>query len=112
MTDVGEREPLLASRHLISVICHPGRRSMLLRSVMGSIALVVAVIAGPAAAQQPFDENKYPPMAGQWQRVGPLAVFDSTKPPARGQQASLTAEDQARFEAKLGGPDKGGPGSG
>src|SRR5258708_20484395 len=83
---------------------------MLLRSVMGSIALVVAVIAGPAAAQQPFDENKYPPMAGQWHRVGPLGVFDSTKPPARGQQAPLTAEYQARFEANLAEVAKGGSG--
>src|SRR5260370_28227753 len=110
MTDVGEREPLLASRHLISVICHPGRRSMLLRSVMGSVALVVAVIAGPAAAQQPFDENKYPPMAGQWQRVGPLCGLESAIPPARGQQAPLTAEYQARFEANLAEVAKGGSG--
>src|SRR6266550_3766887 len=92
MTDVGEREPLLASRHLISVICHPGRRSMLLRSVMGAVALAVAVIAGPVAAQQPF------------------GVFDSTKPPARGQQAPLTAEYQARFEANLAEVAKGGSG--
>jgi hypothetical protein len=83
---------------------------MLLRSVMGSAALAVAVIAGPAAAQQPFDESKYPPMAGQWQRVGPLGVFDSTKPPARGQEAPLTPEYQARFEANLAEVAKGGSG--
>jgi hypothetical protein len=87
-----------------------GRRSMLLRSVMGSVALAVAVVAGPAAAQQPFEENKYPLMAGQWQRVGPLGVFDSTKPPARGQQAPLTPEYQARFEANLAEVAKGGSG--
>src|SRR5258707_12473828 len=87
-----------------------GRKSMLLRSVMGSIALFVAVIAGPVAAQQPFDENKYPPMAGQWQRVGPLGVFDSTKPPARGQEAPLTPEYQARFKANLAEVAKGGSG--
>jgi hypothetical protein len=68
------------------------------------------VIAGPVAAQQPFDENKYPPIAGQWQRVGPLGVFDSTKPPARGQQAPLTPEYQARFEANLAEVAKGGSG--
>jgi hypothetical protein len=87
-----------------------GRRSMLLRSVMGSVALAVAVVAGPAAAQQPFEENKYPLMAGQWQRVGPLGVFDSTKPPARGQQAPLTPEYEARFEANLAEVAKGGSG--
>ena len=83
---------------------------MLLRSVMRAVALIVAVIAGPVAAQQPFDENKYPPMAGQWQRVGPLGVFDSTKPPARGQQAPLTREYQAKFEANLAEVAKGGSG--
>ena len=83
---------------------------MLFRSVIGSVALAAAVIAGPVAAQQPFDENKYPPMAGQWQRVGPLGVFDSTKPPARGQQAPLTPEYQARFEANLAEVAKGGSG--
>ena len=83
---------------------------MLLRSVMGSVALAVVLIARPAAAQQPFEENKYPAMAGQWLRVGPLGVFDSTKPPARGQEAPLTAEYQARFEANLADVAKGGSG--
>src|SRR5262245_37167204 len=87
-----------------------GRKSMLSRSVMGSVALAVAVIAGPAAAQQPFDENKYPPMAGHRHTGGPLGVFGSTKPPARGQQAPLTAEYQARFEANLAEVAKGGSG--
>jgi len=52
--------------------------------------------------------NKYPALAGQWQRVGPLGVFDSTKPPARGQQAPLTPEYQAIFEANLAEVAKGG----
>ena len=83
---------------------------MLFRSMMGSIALAAAVVAGPVAAQQPFDEAKYPNMAGQWFRVGPLGVFDSTKPPARGQQAPLTPEYQAIFEANLAEVAKGGSG--
>ena len=49
-------------------------------------------------------------MAGQWQRVGPLGVFDSTKPPARGQQAPLTPEYQAIFEANLAEVAQGGSG--
>jgi hypothetical protein len=81
---------------------------MLLKSMVGSIALAAALVAAPAVAQQPFDQSKYPNMAGQWQRVGPLGVFDSTKPPARGQQAPLTPEYQKIFEANLAEVAKGG----
>jgi hypothetical protein len=72
---------------------------MMLRVVLGLTA--AAVIAGSAAAQQPFEENKYPNMAGQWQRVGALGVFDNSKPPGRGQQAPLTPEYQKIFEDNL-----------
>jgi hypothetical protein len=81
---------------------------MLFKSMIGSIALAAAVIAGPVAAQQSFDASKYPAFAGQWQRVGPLGVFDSTKPPGRGQQAPLTPEYQKIFEANLAEVAKGG----
>jgi hypothetical protein len=74
---------------------------MSFRSMIGSVALATAVIIGPAAAQQPFDESKYPAFAGQWHRVGPLGAYDNTKPPARGQQAPYTPEYQAIFEANL-----------
>jgi hypothetical protein len=73
---------------------------MLLRDLIGAIMLAAA-IASPAAAQQPFDAGKYPAFAGQWVRIGPLGVFDPTKPPGRGQQAPLTPEYQAIFEANL-----------
>jgi hypothetical protein len=81
---------------------------MLLKGMIGSIALATAVIAGPVAAQQPFDQSKYPAFAGQWQRIGPLGVFDPTKPPGRGQQAPLTPEYQKIFEANLAEVAKGG----
>jgi hypothetical protein len=81
---------------------------MRLRSMIGYVALATAVTAGPVAAQQPFDQSKYPAFAGQWQRVGALGVFDSTKPPARGQQAPLTTEYQKIFEANLAEVAKGG----
>jgi hypothetical protein len=74
---------------------------MFFRNVMGVAALAAAVVAGPAAAQHAIDESKYPPMAGQWQRVGPLGVFDSTRPFGPGQQAPLTPEYQKRYEANL-----------
>jgi hypothetical protein len=83
---------------------------MYFRSIMGALTLTAAIAAGPAAAQQPFDESKYPPMAGQWQRVGPLGVFDSTKPAARGQEAPLTPEYQKRYEANLTEVARGGSG--
>jgi hypothetical protein len=74
---------------------------MRFRDIVGAIALAASLVAGPAAAQQPFDQGKYPAFAGQWQRVGPLGVFDPTKPPGLGQQAPLTPEYQAIFEANL-----------
>src|SRR5256885_2789206 len=81
---------------------------MLFRGILGFTA--AALIAGSVAAQQPFEENKYPAFAGQWLRVGPLGVFDSTKPPARGQQAPLTSEYQKIFEDNLAEFAKGGSG--
>jgi hypothetical protein len=84
---------------------------MYFRSMMASLALAATVAAGPAAAQQPFDESKYPPMAGQWHRVGPLGVFDSTKPIGPGQQAPLTPEYQAIFEANAREQAAGGQGT-
>jgi hypothetical protein len=81
---------------------------MLFKSMIASIALAAAVGAGPAAAQQSSDAGKYPAFAGQWQRVGPLGVFDSTKPPGRGQQAPLTPEYQKIFEDNLADVAKGG----
>jgi hypothetical protein len=83
---------------------------MFFRNIIGAAVLTASVAAGPAVAQQPTDESKYPPMAGQWQRVGALGVFDNTKPPARGQQAPLTPEYQKRYEANLADVAKGGSG--
>jgi hypothetical protein len=80
---------------------------MLSKSMIASIALLT-VIAGPVAAQQPFDESRYPAFAGQWKGTGALGRFDQTKPPGRGQQAPLTPEYQAIFEANLADVAKGG----
>jgi len=81
---------------------------MLFKSMICFIALGAAAIARPAAAQQPFDESRYPDFAGQWEGMGRLGVFDQTKPPGRGQQAPLTPEYQAIFEANLADVAKGG----
>jgi hypothetical protein len=81
---------------------------MLFRGAL--VLAATALIAGSVAAQQPFEENKYPAFAGQWLRVGPLGVFDSTKPPGRGQQAPLTPEYQKIFEDNLAEVATGGSG--
>jgi hypothetical protein len=77
-------------------------------SMIGWMTTAMALIAGPVAAQQLFDESKYPAFEGQWIRVGPIERYDQTKPPARGQQAPLTPEYQAIFEANLADVAKGG----
>ena len=80
---------------------------MPLRTIVGACALAACVIAAPVAAAA-FDESKYPPFAGQWFRIGPLQVFDATKPKGRGQEAPLTPEYQAIYEANLADQATGG----
>ena len=76
------------------------------RGSVGMLVLAVAVLSVPSTAVQAFDEAMYPALNGQWTRaVVPGAVglppFDPAKPPGRGQQAPLTPEYQAKFEAAL-----------
>ena len=78
---------------------------MLYRSSIGAIALTWATIVG-AQAQEPA---KYPDWSGQWHRVGGTQ-WDPSKPGSRGQQAPLTAEYQAIFEASLADQAAGGHG--
>jgi hypothetical protein len=64
--------------------------------------------AGAALAQ---DALKYPDWSGQWKRpAGTGGQWDLTKPPGRGQQAPLTPEYQAIFDASLADRDSGGLG--
>jgi hypothetical protein len=81
---------------------------MAFRSVIGWIATATAVFVAPVAAQQLFDESKYPAFEGQWIRLGAIERYDQTKPPGRGQEAPLTPEYQAIFEANLADVVKGG----
>jgi hypothetical protein len=70
---------------------------------------LLAVIAfalsfGLTIADAPaWDDSKYPDLKGQWRRVEPgdPTRFDPSNPPGLGQQAPLTPEYQARFEAGL-----------
>ena len=85
---------------------------MLDRSSIGALALMAALamsIGGAAA----LDDSKYPNLKGQWVRAeGARGVgrFDPTKPPGRLQEAPLTAEYQAIYEANLADQARGGQG--
>ncbi len=84
---------------------------MLYRSLIGSIALVV-VLGMAAADAQAFDETKYPEWRGQWRRPPGVGVqWDPSKPIGRAEQAPLTAEYQAIFEAGLADQRQGGQGN-
>ena len=88
---------------------------MLCRSLIGATALVAALLATPSA--QAFDESKYPDLKGQWRRTNtgnPLRIglpWDEAKPVGLGQQAPLTPEYQAIYEANLADQARGGQGT-
>jgi hypothetical protein len=73
-----------------------------------SIVALVAALCGLAlssltSAAYAFDDAQYPDLSGQWRRISPPGQpgFDPSKPRGRGQEAPLTAEYQAVFEANL-----------
>jgi hypothetical protein len=80
---------------------------MFYRSLLGAMALVALSI--PSASAQIYDNSKYPDWSGQWRWVpdGDVPRYDHTKP-IRRQQAPLTPEYQARFEASIKDQDSGG----
>ena len=89
---------------------------MCFRSSIGATALAAALMMtiGGAAA---FDDSKYPDLKGQWRRTGRAvqsdrigAPFDPSKPFGRGEQAPLTPEYQAIYEANLADMERGGQG--
>jgi hypothetical protein len=83
-------------------------------NVIGAISLSV-ICSASASAAQVLDLGKYPNLQGQWTRA-PVAgaigqpPHDPSKPPGRGQEAPLTAEYQAVFEANLADQAAGGQG--
>jgi hypothetical protein len=77
--------------------------------LIGAAVFVAALCAAPNGALA-FDQTKYPDWKGQWRRAESGAVkFDTTKP-LRAQEAPLTPEYQAIFEANLRDQDAGGQG--
>jgi len=75
---------------------------MLFPSSIRTIALA-AVLGMATAVAQAHDETKYPDVKGQWVAVGvgQGTQWDPAKPRGRGQQAPLTAEYQAIYDATL-----------
>jgi hypothetical protein len=66
------------------------------------VVVILLTIAAPFAATRAQDMSQFPDWSGQWRRPAGLAVaWDPTKPPGLGQEAPLTPEYQAIFEAIL-----------
>jgi hypothetical protein len=79
-------------------------------SSLFAVALATAIAALSGA--QAFDESKYPNWKGQWVQFGgnQESSWDPTKPSGAGQQAPLTAEYEAIFEANVKRAAEGGIG--
>jgi hypothetical protein len=88
---------------------------MLDRSLIGALVLASGLAAAALAVTmvdaRAFDDTKYPDLKGQWRPVGGPMRFDPTKPWGQGQQAPLTPEYQAIFEANLADQAAGGQGT-
>jgi hypothetical protein len=86
--------------------------------IYGKLFSAVAIVTALFAAQHAsaFDDSKYPDLRGQWRRADPgnrLRIglaFDSSKPFGRGEEAPLTPEYQAIYEANLADVALGGQG--
>src|SRR5262245_6333024 len=73
---------------------------MVYRNAIGAIVLAAALLVTVDGAAG-HDETRYPDWRGQWRIIGGPMRFDTTKPWGPGQQAPLTPEYQAIFEANL-----------
>jgi hypothetical protein len=82
---------------------------MIYRSLLGAFALAAALGAMTAGAAA-WDDAQYPDLKGQWRPIGGPMRYDGAKPWGPGQQAPLTPEYQAIFEANLADQAAGGQG--
>src|SRR5436189_5046401 len=83
---------------------------MVVRVPIGELALVAALTVGSVGALA-HDAARYPDWSGQWVRTNPDGRWDPNKPGGRGQQAPLTAEYQALWEAGIADQTAGGHGN-
>jgi len=70
------------------------------RSSLGVIVLALAGLGMAATGARALDDATYPDLRGAWERPG-AAQWDPTKPGGLRQQAPLTPQFQAVFEANL-----------
>ena len=80
------------------------------------VAIAVAMLAASVGTAGAWDDAKYPDLQGHWARFSVPGLpgqpsFDQTKPWGAGQQAPLTPEYRAIFEASLADQAKGGEGN-
>ena len=81
---------------------------MAYRSLLGAIALTALSLS--SAGAQIFDYSRYPNLKGQWLPIGGPGRFDISKPWGPEQEAPLTPEYQAIFEANVADQEAGGQG--
>jgi hypothetical protein len=104
MFETSSRRRLLVSKE---------RTIMFGRNLIGAIAHSLAMFITIAGAQA-FDESKYPDWSGQWTKPSqsdPGNPWDPTKPWGLRQEAPLTPDYQAVFEASIADQALGGPGN-
>jgi hypothetical protein len=91
----------------------------MLSNLKWTIPLILLIISATIGTALAFNDTKYPDWDGQWARAPlprgvPRAIsgpqWDPSKPEGRGQQAPLTEEYQAIFEANLADQKAGGQG--
>src|SRR5580692_12542661 len=75
------------------------------------LCIIAAAAFSSTAGAQIIDYAKYPDLGGQWRPIGGPGRFDISKPAGRGQEAPLTPEYQAIFEANLKDQAAGGQGT-
>jgi len=77
-------------------------------SLLGCVAAAALSLAAMTAGHA-FDETKYPNWRGLWQQLAPgSAAWDPSRPAGAGQDAPLTAEYRAIYEASLKSEAEGG----
>jgi len=81
------------------------------RGVTAAFALLAALCIAPAETLA-WNEASYPDFKGQWRPIGDPGRFDPSKDRGLAQQAPLTPEYQALFEANLRDRAAGRPGLG